>query len=189
MPTINGKACVVNGTPVDKVFSNGRQLYGRNLAIGTGQQYTMGFGIPNTTWQDGYAYLKLPTTIMNGSEILPQDSSHFYTLTQGATYTQTIWLETDADVKGLSAAKISWWTHAGHDYQPTIVQNIGQNSYKIVSTYTWPGKTDNNVRLFDIRYLDFTFDLTTGTYLKFGKLKLEKGATATPWTLATEDIQ
>lgn len=31
MPTINGRACVVNGTPVDKVYSNGRQVYGRNL--------------------------------------------------------------------------------------------------------------------------------------------------------------
>lgn len=31
MPTINGRACVVNGTPVDKVFSNGKQVYGRNL--------------------------------------------------------------------------------------------------------------------------------------------------------------
>ena len=35
MPTINGRACVVNGTPVDKVFSNGRQVYGRNLLTGT----------------------------------------------------------------------------------------------------------------------------------------------------------
>jgi len=34
MPTINGRACVVNGTPVDKVFSNGRQVYGRNLLAG-----------------------------------------------------------------------------------------------------------------------------------------------------------
>lgn len=30
MSTINGKACVVNGTPVDKVFSDGKQVYGRN---------------------------------------------------------------------------------------------------------------------------------------------------------------
>ena len=35
MPTINGKACVVNGTPVDKVFSDGKQVYGRNLLIGS----------------------------------------------------------------------------------------------------------------------------------------------------------
>lgn len=33
MPTINGRACVVNGTLVDKVFSNGKQVYGRNLII------------------------------------------------------------------------------------------------------------------------------------------------------------
>jgi hypothetical protein len=31
MSTINGRACVVNGKAVDKVFSNGRQVYGRNL--------------------------------------------------------------------------------------------------------------------------------------------------------------
>ncbi|MDA5386533.1 hypothetical protein [Loigolactobacillus backii] len=35
MSTINGRACVVNGTPVDKVFSNGKQVYGRNLALNT----------------------------------------------------------------------------------------------------------------------------------------------------------
>ncbi|AIZ94703.1 hypothetical protein LfeInf_077 [Lactobacillus phage LfeInf] len=154
---------------------------GTNLATGTDQEYTMGFGIPNTTWEDGYAYEKLPLST-TGTEILPQDSSHFYTLTQGTTYTQTIWFETDANVKNLSVAKISWWTHDGHDYQLASIQNLGQNSYKIVSTYTWPGKADNNVRLFDIRYLDSTFDLTTGTYLKFGKLKLEEGSVSTPWS-------
>lgn len=46
MTTINGRACVVNGTPVDKVFSNGRQVYGRNLLTGTSsseQSYTGDF--------------------------------------------------------------------------------------------------------------------------------------------------
>ena len=38
MTTINGKACIVNGTPVDKVFSNGRQVYGRNLLTGTSNE-------------------------------------------------------------------------------------------------------------------------------------------------------
>lgn len=38
MPTINGKACVVNGTPVDKVFSDGKQVYGRNLVTGTSNE-------------------------------------------------------------------------------------------------------------------------------------------------------
>lgn len=35
MTTINGKACVVDGVPVDKVFSDGKQVYGRNLLIGS----------------------------------------------------------------------------------------------------------------------------------------------------------
>lgn len=30
MPTINGRACIVNGMPVDKVFSDGGKVYGRN---------------------------------------------------------------------------------------------------------------------------------------------------------------
>ncbi|MCT4451937.1 gp58-like family protein [Lactiplantibacillus plantarum] len=154
---------------------------GTNLAIGTNQEYQMGYGIPGTTWEDGYAYLKLPTNVING-EILPQDSHSFwYTLAQGATYTQTIWFETDATVKDLSAAQITWFTGAGHDYQPARVQKLGQNSYKVVSAYTWPGKNSNNVRLFDIHHLDSAFDFNTGTYLKFGKLKLEKGSLATDW--------
>ncbi|MEK1294552.1 hypothetical protein HCY73_04970 [Limosilactobacillus fermentum] len=175
-------------TTVANITSNGG---GRNLASGTGQQYTMGFGIPNTTWQDGYAYLQLPTNIINNrTEILPQDPHTFYyTLTQGTTYTQTIWFETDANVKNLSAATISWWAGALHDYQPAVIQNLGQNSYKIVSTYTWPGKTDNNVRLFDIWQLNSAFDLTTGTYLKFGKLMFENGTVSHDWSPAPEDLQ
>lgn len=35
MTTINGRACVVNDTAVDKVFSDGRQVYGRNLLVGS----------------------------------------------------------------------------------------------------------------------------------------------------------
>lgn len=41
MSTINGKVCVVDGVAVDKVFSNGRQVYGRNLALGTTTPFTM----------------------------------------------------------------------------------------------------------------------------------------------------
>lgn len=163
-------------------------LYNDNLVSGTDQKYTMGYGIPNTVWQDGYAYLKLPTNVIS-NEILPQDPHTFwYTLAQGTTYTQTVWLETDAIVKNLSAAQITWFTGGGHDPQPASIQKLGQNSYKIVSTYTWPGKSDNNVRLFDIEYLNSAFDLSTGTYLKFGKLKLEKGSVATPWCLSQSEL-
>lgn len=171
---------------------------GRNLAIGTGSEYTMSIGIHNTVWQDGYAYLKLPLTLTgSGVEILPQKPyAFYYTLTQGTTYTQTVWLETDATIKDFSSEtnvwrtpRITWFTERdGHDWQPTRVQKLGQNRYKVVSTYTWPGKSDNSVRLFDTTGLDYAFDLSTGTYLKFGKLKLEEGSTSTDWQPAPEDL-
>lgn len=161
---------------------------GRNLATGTAEPYTMGFGIPNTTWKDGYAYEPLPTKILT-NEILPQDPHTFYySLTPGQEYTQTVWLETDATVKDLSVAQITWFTNARHDYQPATLIKLGENKYKLYSTYTWPDKSDNNVRLFDTCNLDGAFNLSTGTYLKFGKLKLETGNTSTDWTPAPEDL-
>lgn len=163
-------------------------LYNDNLVSGTDQEYTMGYGIPNTVWQDGYAYLKLPTNVIH-AEIFPQDPHTFwYTLMAGQEYTQTIWFETDATVKDLSVAQITWFTYVGHDPQPATLINLGENKYKLYSTYMWPGKSDNNVRLFDIFYLDSAFDLSTGTYLKFGKLKLEKGSVATPWCLSQSEL-
>lgn len=160
---------------------------GINLAFGTNQEYSMGYGIPTTTWKDGYAYENLPTTVSKG-EILPQNPHTFYyTLIQGTTYTQTIWFETDATVKDLSAAQITWYTSAGHDGQPATLISLGESKYKIYSTYMWPGKSDNNVRLFDIFSLNYAFDLSTGTYLKFGKLKLEKGSLSTDWCLNSAD--
>lgn len=170
---------------------NDMQIGERNLAFGTGAEYTMGFGIPTTMWEDGYAYLKLPITLtISEIEVLPQDPhTFFYNLTPGTTYTQTVWLETDATVKDLSAAEITWWTTVGHDFQPATLIKLGENKYKLYSTYMWPGKSDNNVRLFDTRRLDDAFDLSTGTYFKFGKLKLEDGNVSTGWTPALEDTQ
>lgn len=169
----------------DKV--DGMKIGGRNLVAVTAEPYTMGYGIPNTTWQDGYAYEALPITVING-EILPQGAGFFHKLVPGQEYTQTVWFETDAGVKELSA-RITWYNDTtGHDFQPAKILEIGEHSYKVVSTYTWPGKVNNDVRLFDISGLNDAFDLTTGTYLKFGKLKLEEGNVSTDWTPAPEDL-
>nr|WP_257536212.1 peptidase [Limosilactobacillus reuteri] len=166
---------------------NNLKVGGRNLVASTNQEYTMGYGIPNTTWKDGFAYATLPTT-GNGNEILPQETHTFwYTLTPGQEYTQTIWFQTDAPIKDLNAAQITWFTSVEHDWQPTKIVQLGTHSYKIVSTYKWPGKSDNKVRLFDISNLNRAFDLKGGSYLKFGKLKLETGNVSTDWTPAVED--
>lgn len=168
---------------------NNLKIGGRNLISGTDQEYTMGYGIPNTTWKNNTAYLRLPTTIMSG-EILPQGDGFSYTLQLGKTYTQTIWLDTDAKVADPSKLSITWFTASGHDFQSAKLVKLGENSYKIVSTYKWPQKDNNTLRLFDIGSLNEAFDLTgSGTYLKFSKLKLEVGNVSTDWTPAVEDTE
>lgn len=169
----------------DKV--NGINVGGRNLAANTNQEYTMGFGIPNTTWKDGFAYAPLPTT-GRGGEILPQDPHTFwYGLMPGQEFTQTIWFQTDADIIDVNAAQITWFTSAEHDYQPAKIQKLGNNNYKIFSTYKWPGKSNNSVRLFDIANLNRAVNLKSGSYLKFGKLKIEVGNVSTDYSPDPDD--
>lgn len=188
----NAKEVAIKANSVDvtrdiKSAVDGIKVGGANLVAGTNQEYTMGYGIPNTIWKDGNAYATLPTS-GSGGEILPQDPHTFgYTLTPGREYTQTIWFQTDASIEDLNAAKITWFTGAGHDWQNAKILNLGSNSYKIFSTYIWPGKIENSVRLFDIINLSSAFNLRTGTYLKFGKLKLEEGNKSTSWSPAPED--
>lgn len=58
MTTINGKACIVNGVPVDKVFSDGKQVYGRNLLLDTSNEL-------KTVTRSGWG--KSPTNLTSGT--------------------------------------------------------------------------------------------------------------------------
>lgn len=165
------------------------EIGGRNLLLNSDKEYVMGFGIPNTTWTDGYAYIGLPTTRIN-DEILPQNNAFLLHPEAGKTYTQTIWIETDADVIDLNAAQVSWFTGKyGHVLVAAKIIKLANNSYKLTSTYTVT-KEDSNIRLFDILRLFSALDISnSGTYLKFGKLKVEQGNVSTDWTPAPEDVQ
>lgn len=165
------------------------QIGGRNLVLNSDKEYVMGYGIPNTTWTDGYAYIGLPTTRMY-DEILPQNNAFLLHPEAGKTYTQTIWIETDADVIDLNAAQVSWFTGKyGHVLVAAKIIKLADNSYKLTSTYTVT-KEDSDIRLFDIMFLFSALDISnSGTYLKFGKLKVEQGNVSTDWTPAPEDLQ
>ena len=165
------------------------QIGGRNLVLNSDKEYVMGYGIPNTTWTDGYAYIELPTTRLT-DEILPQNNAFLLHPEAGKTYTQTIWIETDTDVIDLNAAKISWFTAKyGHVTVPAKIIKLADNSYKLTSTHT-VSQDDADIRLFDIYHLFSAFNiLNSGTYLKFGKLKVEQGNVSTDWTPAPEDVQ
>lgn len=66
MSTINGNVCVVNGKAVDKVFSNGSQVYGRNLALGTAKAFTITGN--NSVNNSTYMY-SLSGKIANGTTV------------------------------------------------------------------------------------------------------------------------
>lgn len=164
------------------------EIGGRNLVLNSDKEYIMGYGIPNTTWTDGYAYIGLPTTRLT-NEILPQNNAFLLHPEAGKTYTQTIWIETDANIIDLNAAEISWFTGKyGHVPVAAKIIKLADNSYKLTSTYTVT-KGDFNIRLFDILHLFSALDISnSGTYLKFGKLKVEQGNVSTDWTPAPEDV-
>lgn len=164
------------------------EIGGRNLLLNSDKEYIMGFGIPNTTWTDGYAYIGLPTTRIY-DEILPQNNAIELHPEAGKTYTQTIWIETDANIIDLNAAEVSWFTGKyGHVPVAAKIIKLSDNSYKLTSTYTVT-KEDSDIRLFDILHLFSALDISnSGTYLKFGKLKVEQGNVSTDWTPAPEDV-
>lgn len=164
------------------------EIGGRNLLLNSDKEYIMGFGIPNTTWTDGYAYIGLPTTRIY-DEILPQNNAIELHPEAGKTYTQTIWIETDANIIDLNAAEVSWFTGKyGHVPVAAKIIKLADNSYKLTSTYTVT-KEDSDIRLFDILHLFSALDISnSGTYLKFGKLKVEQGNVSTDWTPAPEDV-
>lgn len=164
------------------------EVGGRNLLLNSDKEYVMGCGIPNTTWTDGYAYIGLPTTRLT-DEILPQNNAFLLHPEAGKTYTQTIWIETDANIIDLNAAEVSWFTGKyGHVPVTAKIIKLADNSYKLTSTYTVT-KGDSDIRLFDILHLFSALDISnSGTYLKFGKLKVEQGNVSTDWTPAPEDV-
>lgn len=174
MTTINGKACVVNGTPVDKVFSNGRQVYGRNLLTGTGNHTVTGSGVSVP------GYLSNETT----DDFLP-----LFKGLEGQTVTVSVDYEYSGFIAGSNGFnRIGWETviklddtksrYFGSWYSPTNDSGSGRVSYTFV--------VPKNITSIDESegYIEFSGS-GTGTV---SHLKLEKGSVATPWTPAPEDV-
>lgn len=162
MPTINGKACVVNGMPVDKVFSNGKIVYGRNLLTGKSnktQKYTIGKNL----W-----------AIATNSRIAVATGQVFtYCLYVDQNNTEVL----QASVDGYQGGnwKFTWTGNSiksgdgGYSY---LTMTIPDGITQIITTGTrLPQKYPNN---------------TVDVYWK--EEKLELGTTATDWSPAPEDV-
>ena len=177
MPMINGRACVVNGTPVDKVFSDGKQVYGRNLYLNS------------KTIKDFYSTANGATATLEPFDsatnmwhiVAPQGSGglfgmYLYGYAKGKLPDRSDW-SYSADVKGKGKPHI-FGLEAG-DRNP-VVGTIGSEWSRISQT----GHFDNaNIKTI-VMYFDNTSPLDI--YIKLPKL--EAGSIATPYSPAPEDV-
>lgn len=159
MSTINGRACVVNGKAVDKVFSNGRQVYGRNLLPDTNNTLTT-----STTghgWVTGLPSYELPK---------PLEANQTYTLScylEPVTHDVCVCMGTitNGNVFGTTVT-------AGSKGISTLTITFTQEE-AAASHYCW---------------VTFTHKQTDTSTVSSKGFKFENGNVATPWTPAPEDV-
>ena len=161
MSTINGRACVVNGKAVDKVFSNGKQVYGRNLASASD--------------------LKKGYLDRDNGGINYWGGSDFHLDNYIATNGETVFTFSSPDY----AFKGNWNdTLAMYDSDKKYL------GYQTITSSTQTLSKSNTTYIrFSINFVnEGGISDHLSDWLANHRYKLEKGTTATPWTPAPEDI-
>lgn len=161
MPTINGRACVVNGTPVDKVFSDGRQVYGRNLIVKSDLKkgYIDRSNGGMSTWTSGDFYSD--NYIATNGETVFMLSSPDYVFKGGINHTLAMY---DSDKNFLG------WQSITSATQTLSKSNAAYIRFSI--NFVDEGGTGGNL----------------SDWLDKHRYKLEKGSVATPHSPAPEDV-
>lgn len=174
MPTINGRACVVNGTPVDKVFSNGRQVYGRNLLTGTAK-----FGssfITNNGTQTIQKYDDETNYVQYASNTpISGVGTYWHTFVPevGQVYTLS------ADVCGNGYIQGDTFHYEGGDTGSLGRVDLTNDWQRISNTF----RINRNSG-----WVNWVIYANNSTLLKVKHVKIEEGSVATPWTPAPEDV-
>ena len=160
MPTINGRACVVDGTPVDKVFSNGVQIYGRNLLGGTSSSEQSYTGKGDFSTVHGW-----------GGIIAPQVAAN-----AGGTYTYSINL-----TKLTGSFVLGYW---GYDSNKNYTTWFPGGDYSSLGKVSWTFTVPSSVPYIAPHITSYSDDFACTVKEE----KLDKGTIATPWTPAPEDV-
>lgn len=179
MPTINGRACVVDGTPVDKVFSNGRQVYGRNLLTGTQEWQGEWGNFP--LWgmdEDKYKGLTVQKRSISWSGL-----GQYYNAKPNTKYTFSFY----AKASKLTDKFMDIFTLPSEDWNSPVIA-VPIYAYIPLATdwkrFSWTITTTGGGKIFPS-----VCSTKDGTTIYVCGYKLEKGSVATPWTPAPEDIQ
>lgn len=192
MPTINGRACVVNGTPVDKVFSNGRQVYGRNLLQGTGTASGDVAGGNGTFIQGAFnGYDAVKTNVQFQERYIDLKSALGRINAQAGDWV-TISVYVKAD-KQIDTGRLCVYRALGNVDASTNdgALNYIQMSDKPITTqwqqYSWSFQINNVSLQRQITRVEY-YPSTGDNWIYWAGWMLEEGSVATPWTPAPEDV-
>ena len=185
---VNGVSINVNNlnTKVDNI-----KVGARNLLKNSDGQFTMGYGITNTTWENGKAVLRYNSTdVSRNSEILPQNAAFGlqFPVARGEQLTQSIYLDTDANINFNNNFEFTWFFFKdGHKYVRANIDKVGQNTYRLWGSYTWD-KNDSNLRIMDIVNLYKVVNFrNSGTYLAFYHPQIERSSIPSDYSPAPEE--
>ena len=163
MPTINGKVCVVNGVPVDKVFSNGKQIYGRNIITKTSADLqTSPYSHSNSTGGFIHYFISDELIHLAGNKVTTRTFIH-------NTTTHTVNL-------------VMWTNYGGVSVGTDVL--AGTDGYSTITNYSIASNSDTWGNITIRAYAD-NAEINGVPYKEF---KLEKGSVVTPWSPAPEDV-
>lgn len=169
MPTINGRACVANGTLVDKAFSNGMQVYARNILIDSDFIKS-----PSAWTQDGAmldnsgTFAKLTSLGTSNSRIY-SNGTVFDKIPFGSTYSISFVAYSDISGTTVSVGALS-------DLKSSLLNTVP-------TKYEVSGTKDASA--------NYAFTISVpkvGAVVYIRKIKVNLGNLPTPWTPAPEDV-
>lgn len=161
MSTINGKVCVVDGVAVDKVFSDGKQVYGRNLLTGTSNQV-----VQANIWNMQLADIKYDKSLGGNlcASVMINNADHASDLANGSV---------QINLKTLDKS--------GNTLAQARGNSISYNANGLSQCFI---SIDDNTA--EVKVIIFTNNMMQNAF--YSCLKIEKGTTPTPWTPAPEDV-
>lgn len=199
MATINGKALVKDGIPLDRAYSNGKTVYNRNYILNSSGMNATGVVRPtligNISSVNDVVVSYTSESILIKNKVSSSQYGWFYAIASngiiptdnpivlGQNYTLS------AKVRGtVSQASLRWGSTLG-------VANSGINFYNISNTWTKisttfaisEGAQDIFLRIQGAVNNQYLTGFTGNETLEFKDVKLEIGTIPTDWTPAPED--
>ena len=200
MSTINGRACVVNGTPVDKVFSNGKQVYGRNLLLDSQTQMRKpSWYSQNNYWTaDRGTYLgsniKYATNAWDNVRYSYKDLLDRDVINTTDDFTYSIYFRVvGEDPTGMSYAYITFLSSATtkNNTVPLKLTSLEEGKWaRIIVPFKFMYTEYDSAEdfMYSIRVEVSAAPKIAGAHYEYAAPKLEKGSVATPYSLAPEDV-